>query len=79
MKKEKIFSSFGILPKEEKQEVKPNFKQLNIGVPKESSFQENRVSLTPDSVGLLVAKGHSVIIENGAGIASNFLDKEYTD
>ena len=79
MKKEKIFSSFGILPKEEMLEVKPNFKQLQIGIPKESSFQENRVSLTPDSVGLLIANGHSVIIEKGAGEASNFPDKEYTD
>ena len=79
MKKEKIFSSFGILPKEEMLEVKPNFKQLQIGIPKESSFQENRVSLTPDSVGLLIANGHSVIIEKGAGLASNFSDSEYTD
>jgi len=79
MAKKKIFSSFGILPKEEMLEVKPNFKQLQIGIPKESSFQENRVSLTPDSVGLLIANGHSVIIEKGAGEASNFLDKEYTD
>jgi alanine dehydrogenase len=52
---------------------------LQIGIPKESSFQENRVSLTPDSVGLLIANGHSVIIEKGAGLASNFSDKEYTD
>jgi alanine dehydrogenase len=79
MAKEKIFSSFGILPKEEMLEIKPNFKQLQIGIPKESSFQENRVSLTPDSVGLLIANGNSVIIEKGAGLASNFSDKEYTD
>ncbi len=79
MSKEKIFSSFGIMPKEEMLEVKPDFKRLNIGIPKESSFQENRVSLTPDSVGLLVANGHNVIIEKDAGIASNFTDKEYTD
>ena len=79
MKKEKIFSSFGILPKEEMLEVKPNFKQLQIGIPKESSFQENGVSLTPDSVGLLVANGHSVVIEKGAGLASNFSDTEYTN
>ena len=78
MSKEKIFSSFGILPKEEMLEVKPDFKNLQIGVPKESSFQENRVSLTPDSVGLLVANGHSVIIEKGAGLASSFSDNEYT-
>ena len=79
MKKEKVFSSFGILPKEEMLEVKLNFKPLQIGIPKESSFQENRVSLTPDSVGLLVANGHSVIIEKGAGVASNFPDKEYAE
>jgi alanine dehydrogenase len=79
MAKEKIFSSFGLMPKEEMLEVKPNFKQLQIGIPKESSFQENRVSLTPDSVGLLVANGHSIIIEKGVGEASNFSDKEYID
>ncbi len=79
MSKEKIFSSFGILPKEEMLEVKPNFKHLEIGIPKESSFQENRVSLTPDSVGLLVANGHSVIIETGAGAVANFPDNEYSN
>ena len=79
MVKEKIFSSFGILPKEDMLEVKPNFKRLQIGIAKESSFQENRVSLTPDSVGLLVANGHSVVIEKGAGLASDFSDTEYTN
>tara|TARA_B100001758_G_C18414898_1_gene618791 strand:+ start:2194 stop:3399 length:1206 start_codon:yes stop_codon:yes gene_type:complete len=79
MEKEKIFSSFGLMPKEEMLEVKPNFKQLQIGMPKESSFQENRVSLTPESVDLLVANGHSVIIENDAGLASNFTDQQYVD
>ena len=79
MAKEKIFSSFGLMPKEEMLEIKPNFKQLQIGIPKESSFQENRLSLTPDSVGLLVANGHRVVIEQGAGLASNFSDSEYTD
>ena len=79
MEKEKIITSFGLMPKEEMLEVKPNFKQLKIGVPKESSFQENRVSLTPESVALLVANGHSVVIEKGAGSASNFTDKEYSD
>lgn len=79
MEKEKIFSSFGLMPKEEMLEVKPNFKQLQVGIPRESSFQENRVSLTPDSVGLLVANGHSIIIEKDAGAASNFTDKQYSD
>ena len=79
MNKETVLSSLGILPKEEMLEVKRDFKQLLIGVPKESSFQENRVSLTPDSVGLLVDSGHSVIVENNAGEASNFSNQEYID
>ena len=79
MEEKKIFSSFGLMPKEEMLEVKPNFKQLQIGIPKESSFQENRVSLTPESVALLVANGHSIIIEKGAGSASNFSDKQYAE
>ena len=76
---EKVFSSFGLLPKEEMLEVKPDFKKLEIGIPKEISFQENRVSLTPDSVALLIKNGHRVIIEKGAGNPSNFSDKEYSD
>ena len=78
MKRENTKSSF-VLPKEEMLEVKPNHQKLEIGIPKESSFQENRVSLTPDSVGLLVANGHSVIIQKDAGSASNFSDNEYTE
>ena len=66
-----------LLPKEEMLEVKPGFKSLEIGIPKESSFQENRVSLTPESVGVLVANGHFVIIEKDAGLSANFSDDEY--
>lgn len=80
MNKEKHkMASFGIMPKEEMLEVKPNFKQLQIGIPKESSFQENRVSLTPDSVALLVNNGHQVVIEKGAGAGANFDDDDYAD
>lgn len=77
MNKEKTFAPFGILPQEEMLELKQDSKKLNIGVPKESSFQENRVSLTPDSVGLLVNNGHNIIIESNAGLSSNFTDAEY--
>lgn len=53
--------------------------QLTIGIPKESSFQENRIALTPLSVGLLLENGHRVIIERGAGESSNFLDHHYSE
>jgi len=52
---------------------------LNIGIPKEISFQENRIALTPLSVALLVNNGHHVILESGAGIAANFSDSEYAE
>jgi alanine dehydrogenase len=78
MKEDNVFSS-SIMPKEEMLEVKSGFKKLEIGIPKESSFQEDRVTLTPDSVGFLVDNGHSVIIEKGVGFGSNFADQEYLD
>ncbi len=52
---------------------------LTIGIPKENSFQENRIALTPLSVGLLVENGHEIIIETGAGDASNFQDHHYSE
>ncbi|MBE8713814.1 alanine dehydrogenase [Sphingobacterium hungaricum] len=52
---------------------------LVIGIPKESSFQERRIAITPLSVGLLVENGHQVIIESDAGKLSNFLDHHYSE
>lgn len=53
--------------------------KLIIGIPKEIVFQENRIALTPLSVALLVEHGHEVLIESGAGQASNFLDHHYSE
>jgi len=79
MKKENVYGSLGILPKEEMIEVKQDFQKLKIGIPKESSFQENRITLTPDAVSLLVHNGHTIVIEHNAGLGANFTDKEYSD
>ena len=43
MQKDKITSSIGILPKEEMLELKPNFKKLQIGIPKETSFKKTEL------------------------------------
>ncbi len=79
MKKKEAVNLVNILPQEDTLEIKSSLKSLHIGIPKESSFQENRVSLTPESVGLLVANGHSVVIEDNAGLSSNFLNQDYID
>ncbi len=52
---------------------------LSIGIPKERGFQENRVALSPQSVALLVSRGHEVILETQAGTASFFSDTMYSD
>ena len=68
-----------ILPKEEMLEIKPKKGQLFIGIPKETSFQERRVALVPEAVSLLVANGHRVRVETGAGEGTNFTDNEYSE
>ena len=40
---------------------------MRIGVPKEIKDHEDRVGLVPSSVSELVAHGHEVLIEKGAG------------
>ncbi|MGC5393990.1 hypothetical protein ACPXAZ_25725, partial [Escherichia coli] len=55
---------------EETLDVKSEGAKLHIGIPKEIAFQENRIALTPDSVGVLVANGHQVTVEHKAGEGS---------
>ncbi len=69
----------GLLPQEEMLEVARKKGSLFIGVPKETSFQERRVALVPEAVGLLVANGHEVKVETKAGEKSNFSDNDYSE
>lgn len=71
--------SGGLLPQEEKLEVKKQSKSLFIGVPKEIAFQESRIAIVPDAVQLLVSYGHEVLIESTAGEGANFSDTEYSE
>lgn len=50
-----------------------------IGLPNEISLQENRISLTPDAVALLVNNGHEVWVETKAGEGSKFSDKQFSE
>src|ERR1035437_958178 len=51
---------------------------MKIGIPKEIKTNENRVSLVPAGAESLVAAGHSVLVETGAGLGSGFTDDQYT-
>jgi alanine dehydrogenase len=48
-----------------------------IGVPKEIKNNENRVALTPAGTQELVKRGHTVYVQNSAGLGSGFSDEEY--
>jgi len=69
----------GLLPQEEMLEVSRKKGKLNIGIPRETFFQENRIALVPDAVALLVNNGHNIIMETNAGKAANFDDKDYSE
>ncbi|ESU27174.1 pyridine nucleotide transhydrogenase, alpha subunit [Flavobacterium limnosediminis JC2902] len=73
------FSKHQLLPQEEKLEILKHKSELFIGIPKETSYQERRICLTPDAVNSLTSHGHRVLIEAGAGESSSFSDKEYSD
>lgn len=73
------FSKQDLLPQEEKLEIAKHKSELFIGIPKETSYQERRICLTPDAVNSLTSHGHRVLIESGAGINSSYSDKEYSD
>lgn len=73
------FTKQQLMPQEEKLEVARKKSDLFIGIPKESSFQERRICLTPDAVNSLTSHGHRILIEAGAGESSSYTDQEYSD
>jgi len=74
-----ISTSFSYETLEETLDIKPKGVPLHIGIPREIAFQENRIALTPDAVGVLVSNGHEVIMEHNAGEASHYRDKDYSE
>ncbi len=78
-KKPYISPSFSYVPLEETLQIVPKKKQLFIGIPKETSFQENRIALTPEAVSVLVNDGHDVAVEHSAGEGSFYYDSDYSE
>jgi alanine dehydrogenase len=77
--KPQISSSFSYETQEEVLDIPHRSKPLLIGIPKEIAFQENRIGLIPDAVGVLVANGHQVMVESGAGDGSRYSDHDYSE
>ena len=50
---------------------------MRVGVPKEIKKNEHRIGLTPTAVREYVAHGHSVSVQQGAGLGAGFTDEDY--
>jgi alanine dehydrogenase len=74
-----VSSSFTYETLEETLDVKPKGAELFIGIPRENSFNENRIALTPEAVGVMVANGHRVVVETKAGDGASYTDKDYSE
>lgn len=69
----------GLLPQEEMVALGKKFKKLTIGIPREKQQVEQRVSLTPEAVEVLVNNGHDVLLETKAGEGSRYSDTDYSE
>ncbi|MCB9224697.1 MAG: alanine dehydrogenase [Crocinitomicaceae bacterium] len=68
-----------LLPQEEMLAIGRKKGKLMIGIPKETTFQENRVALNPEAVQLLVSNGHQVLVETQAGKMASYQDVDYSE
>ena len=50
---------------------------MRIGVPTETSPGEHRVAATPETVKKLVAQGHKISLQSGAGVGAQIPDADY--
>jgi len=69
----------GMQTQEEALEVAVRPSKIFIGIPRERTFQENRISLTPEAVSLLVNRGSRVVIETKAGDAAHIYDTDFSE
>lgn len=68
-----------LLPQEEMLAIGRKKGRLMIGIPKETTYQENRVALNPEAVQLLVSNGHQIVVETGAGKNASYEDVDYSE
>jgi alanine dehydrogenase len=74
-----VSPSFTYETLEETLDVKSKAAELLIGIPKENSFNENRIALTPDAVHVMIANGHRVVVESKAGDGASYSDADYSE
>lgn len=75
----KIFTESQFQTQPEMLQVQRKSSKLYIGIPREITLQENRVALVPSSISTLVAHGHRVVVETGAGEKANLTDHRFSE
>ena len=50
---------------------------MRIGVPAETLAGETRVAVTPETAKKLIAQGHTIVVQSGAGVAASVTDTAY--
>jgi alanine dehydrogenase len=73
------FENTVFMPKEEHLETAVKNRRITIGIPSDIQDDEKRVALTPEAVNQLVESNNEVIIQSGAGLGSNYTDKDYSE
>lgn len=76
---EQLAKEQSLYPQEAPAKIRKSNNQLNIGLPVENSNQENRVALKPEAVQVLVANGHNVLVQRGAGVSAGYSDTQYSE
>lgn len=75
----KFSQNYHLVPKEQLYDTGIGKTKLRISLLKETIYEENRVALVPQAVGLLVQNGHEVLVEQGAGEKAHFPDIKYSE
>ncbi|HNW56559.1 MAG TPA: alanine dehydrogenase [Bacteroidales bacterium] len=73
------FENTAFMPKEEQLDTSVRNRTISIGIPNEIKNDDKRVPLTPEAVSLLVENDNEVIVQKGAGLGSNYTDKDYSE
>ena len=60
-------------------EVKKKKGKLVIGIPAETTLDENRLALAPEAAAILTENGHTILVQSRAGINAFFPDKDYAE
>jgi alanine dehydrogenase len=73
------FEKAAFMPEEKMLETAVRNRRITIGIAANTTEDEKRVALSPESVNILVESDNEVLVQKGAGTGANFTDKDYSE